>query len=405
MLCAHNKKVNWHTVFFAIVFFVAVSCGQAQRAWPSVEGAIKGEVKLSAQSPVLALPWTLSFKTEPGSGQTFAFVIEGAGTRVRATGQMNLVTGDGLWRIDDAQLDPAGWFAAVAPVLAPALAGTVAQGQVVVSGGGTISQGQPIGLIEIEWREGALIHPVQGWKLEGIAFHGMFAVDGAGLSLVSTDPFALRVRTITTARFGARNLGVSARLNAQHALSVLYAQLEIAGGDALVEPCEIPLSPLVFDANVRITRVGLQDIVVLVPTAGVAYARGRIDGLVRAKWSAVTGFQLGIGQLLLRDDEPAIMKLTPFPGLITAQLSAGNPAFAALRRIELGKTPIKLQLLSVEITPEGDAKGRTAKVHIRGAPEDAQLRAPLDVQLNVVGPLNYLLKLGLDDRMHVGGVR
>lgn len=409
-----NEAVRRCITVILIGLLAVIGRGLAFGAWPSVEGKVAGELKLFDRTPELFLPWEITLKNNEGGEQTFTYKIDTLSTQLRALGQINPVTGEGTWRIDEARVDAAIWFALLAPQLGPVLSGATAQGTFIVSGGGTLRQGQIIGRVKIEVRDGVLTHATQGWTLTGIAFKGEFAVNGASSRLVSTTPFELTVRTVTHPRFGARNLFLQALLNEQGNLSLRAARVEIAGGEMVSDPSEMKLSPVAVDMNLHINRVGLQDIVLLVPAAGLADARGRIDGVVRLKWSAATGFQLGVGRLSLRDDEPTIVRLAPAQGLLTGRvpqyfdllptwmgplarwLRQVNPAYADMQAIELGKADLRVKMLAVQLTPEGDKRGRSATVRLVAQPEKqggAVKEVAFDV--NVAGPLNAVLKLGL----------
>ncbi len=407
--------------FLLVGLLFAICRGLAAGPYPSIAGSVRGELKLFEQKPDFTLPWKCTFKAIAEGGQGFAFAIDGAGAHLRATGQMDLVTGEGSWKINEAQVEASAWFAAVASRLSPALAGLVAEGNLTVTGEGTLRQGQAVGRIKIVWRDGALRQAVQGWALEGIGLQGEFALDSAAARVESVGPFELTVKTVTTSRFGARNVLMNGRLNERRGLSVLGAQVEIAGGQMTVDPCEVPLSPLVVDANLRISQVGLQDIVLLVPTAGLSDARGRIDGVVRVKWNETLGVQLGVGSLTVRDDEPAIVRLTPSAGLLTRNvpehfdllpawlgplarwMRPANPAYANMKAIELGEADLRVKALDVQLTPEGDERGRSAVVRLvaqPAQPDSAVKEVVFDV--NVAGPVNAVLKLGLDQGFTLG---
>ena len=416
-----KRGVRWFTGIFLIGLLLAVSRGQATGFLPPVEGEVAGELKLFPQNPEFTLPWKLALKAASMDGQAFGFSIDGAGAHLRASGQIDLVTGDGSWKIDEAQIEAAAWFAAYALKLAPALAGAVVEGTVSITGAGTLRQGQVAGRINVEWRDGALRHAEQGWALEGVAFKGEFLVDAAGLRLESVSPFEFTVSTVSTARFGARNIFVNARLNERRALAVTSARVEIAGGQATLDPCEVPLSPPTVNAVLRFSRVGLQDIVLLVPAAGLDDARGRIDGVVRIKWTESLGIQLGVGSLAIREDEPATVRLTRSPGLLTARvpqyfdllpswmgplarwIRPENPAYGNMQSIELGQSDLRVKTLDVLLTPEGDEQGRSATVRLVAQPtQPGTAVKEVSFDVNVSGPLNAVLKLGIDRGFTVG---
>jgi hypothetical protein len=393
---------------------------RASVSWPSVGGDVEGELKLFAQIPEFSLPWKLSLGELYSGMQTFSLAIDTSGTRLLASGSVDLMTGEGRWRIEEGKVDAAIWLATWVSRLGPALSDMVAQGALTVTGEGTFNQGQVIGQLKVEWREGALRHTTQGWALEGIVLRGEFAVDLSQSRLVSTAPFELTIGTIKHPRFGARNLSIEAELTERCTLALMAAHVEVAGGEMVVDPCETPLAPLKVDATLRISRVGLQDIVLLVPAAGLADARGRIGGEVQVKWNNTQGFQFGVGRLAISDEEPAIVRLSSSLGLLTGHVPQyigllppwmgaparwfrpENPAFDDLKSIELGKAELRLKTLNLKLTPEGDDLGRSAFVQIVAQPaQPGGSVKEVTFDVNVSGPLNEVLKLGLTQKFSV----
>ena len=91
------------------------------------------------------------------------------------------------------------------------------------------------------------------------------------------------------------------------------------------------------------------------------------------------------------------------PSVMKLPSREDNPAYAPLSRVELGQTPLALRLLRLELHPQGDADGRTATLVLNAEPKDSQLIAPLEIKVNVSGPLDQLVKLGMNDRVNLGG--
>jgi hypothetical protein len=175
----------------------------------------------------------------------------------------------------------------------------------------------------------------------------------------------------------------------------------------------------VVSVNVHFNRIGLQDVAALVPT-GFAEARGRIDGAVRIDWSKAAGVQLGAGYLKLRDDEPTVVRLAPSPGLLPEHmperfgllptwlgpparwLAPVNPAYAELKGIELGQTELRAESLAVRLTPEGDNRGRSARVEMVARPaQPGTAVGKVTFEADVSGPLSALFQLSMDDRTNL----
>ncbi|HTO03375.1 MAG TPA: YdbH domain-containing protein, partial [Opitutus sp.] len=255
-----------------------------------------------------------------------------------------------------------------------------------------------------------------GWTLDGIILRGDLTVNLADLaSMKSASPWDLNIRTISHSRFGARNLAVSVQFNEDRTVSLLSAHVEMAGGDVRVDPSTVTLFPPVLDFNLRIDRVGLQDLVALFP-GSFSDAKGRIDGVVRLGWSEAAGFQVGAGRFELRDDEIATLRLTSTPGFLTDRVperlallpawtgkigqwfSPLNPVYGDVQKIELGQTELQIVSFSLELTPQGDHRDRhgVLKVNARPtAPGALVQRVTFDININ--GSISELIKLGMDD--------
>jgi hypothetical protein len=322
---------------------------------------------------------------------------------------------DVAWRIETGRVEPGPWLAALAPQLAPTLVGAEVTGTVLLTGEGRLRGGQPAGRIKLEWRDGAVRQAAQKLALEGVSFSGEFDFDGATRTWTSASPGVLKVGTITTGRFGARNLLIHFRLDQRLLPSVDVARVEIAGGEIEAVPFVLPLTPPVIDVNLKISRIGLPDVVALVPS-GVSEARGRVDGELQLGWSKALGLRIGAGRLDLRPDEPMLLRLTPTPGLLSASMperfeflppwlgplakwaSPVNPGFADLVAIEMGRTALAVDSLEVRLTPNGDKFGRSARVLVNARPEIAGTSVgPVTFEVGVKGPLAYVLRIGAEN--------
>jgi hypothetical protein len=403
---------------FALAGLGTASFAASGPGLPPLTADLAGKLFLPSLPALPALAWRLALAPAAAGRLGVELTATAAGLRLVARAELTSLDGDGSWRITAGEFDAAALLAAFAPQLGAALAGVRVEGRVLVSGEGTLHAGRPTGRLTLEWRDGAVRHAAQGWALQGVAFTGEFALDATGPEprLTSATPFALTVRTITTARFGARNVLVRATLGEGLVLAIATASVDLAGGEVVADPFSLPLAPPVIDVNVHLNRIGLQDVAALVP-AGLSDARGRVGGEVRLGWSQAGGFRLGAGTLTLGADEPATVRLAASPGLLSGNLperfgflpeSAGvlarwlslkNPAFAELRDIELGHTDLRVESLNVKLTPETDGRGRTASVEVtaRSAKSGGSVDR-ISFEINVAGPLAAMLKIGLDDR-------
>ena len=393
--------------------FAASPSGASGWTLPFWSGEVHGQASpLGDTGPQLA--WTFSPGSPSAGVRTLAVGVENPATHLRATAVLDAATGDGSWRIEEGRVDVGPWMSAASSLLGKELAGLTAEGTLTISGEGLIRDGKPSGVVKIAWADGAVRHAGQGWALEGIAVNAEAEVGALPEGAV---PVTLAVKTISTSRFGARNLAVEAVLNGTKDAAVKKAQIEIAGGTVETDPFTVPLSPPSLKVHLRMKRVGLQDVVALVPTM-LADARGRISGELVAGWNEADGLQVGIGTLDLDEIEPTSLRLSPKPGFLTAKVPAHfvffpklhevfpswfapeNPAYATLTDIEMGRIPLKVDTLKVRLSPDGDEHGRSASVAVVAHPEQEQsVVKEVVFTINVAGPLSQVLKLGMSERI------
>ena len=386
---------------------------------PPITGEIHGKLTLPKITAMPPLDWRLILPA-PTQGRRLAeFSVVAVGVRLLATADVDSVSGDGTWTLREGEVDPESWFSIIAPELAAEAQGISASGKVVVKGGGTLKTGRPAGEVSFIWPDGTLRNVGEGWSLEQIRMTGECSIDATGSSFLSNGPFELTIGTVTTKRLGARKVFVSALLNVDNTITLKVARLEIAGGEMTIDPCTIVLFPLTLDLNLRITRIGLQDVAALVP-AGLSDARGRVDGEFRVMWTSAEGLKIGAGNLGLRADESATVRLAPSPGFLTRRvpqritllpawtgalsrwLAPVNPAYEDLRTIEMGETDLRVESMSVRLTPEKDERGRTATVKLSARPEQAGGRIKeVTFEVNVSGPLSDVIRMGFNQTFSI----
>lgn len=376
---------------------------------PPLAGDLKWEF---TPVPGRTLQWTLLLPGSAESVRSGEVTVTGEGAALRVAFDLDTATGALRWRITEGRFDPAVWWPALAAYGAPPdLLALNVTGELVVSGEGDYTDSRLSGRVVADLKEWTIAHPDWAVRLDGVEGRLGGSIDG----LLARDvPFELSVRTLTTPRLGARLLAVRGKLIGFETIEVALARVEIAGGSVEADPFDLDLTPLSFGARIRLTRVGLQDVVQLVP-ASLAAARGRVNGDLRVAWSEEAGFQVGEGKLRLDASEPTTLTLAASPGFLTSQVPARfvllpawlgplsrwfspvNPALATLSDIELGRLPLQVQSLDVDLSPDGDVAGRTASVSIRGRPVgDGGAVDLVTFQINVAGPLSEVLKLGIE---------
>jgi hypothetical protein len=397
-----------------LLLIVLVLATAARAQLPALSGELRGDFV----PPVTGAPnlrWQLTLKTSAAGRREGTLSAVAPGLKAEVGVDTDAAFSDGTWRIVAAELEPGPWLALLAPQFFPALVGTDLTGTMRLSGQGMLREGQPVGRITVEWVDGAVGNVAQGWALAGVTFQGEYDFDASAKTWSSAGPGKLTVGTITTERFGARNLALQFQVDQKLVPQVEAVHVEIAGGEIEAEPFSVSLGPPAVNVKLRLTRIGLQDVVALVPT-GLAEGRGRVDGELQIGWSKALGLQIGAGHLELRPDEPMILRLAAAPGLLSASmperfallpawlgplsrwLSPVNPGFADLVAIELGRTALRVESLEVRLTPDGDDRGRSARVLVKARPEIAGTSVgPVSFEIDVNGPLAYVLRLGAEN--------
>jgi hypothetical protein len=385
---------------------------------PPIDGEFAGDLALTAWAGAPKLRWTLHVHKNDRGDRAAEIAIDGAGTRVR--GDVALAPdGSGSWRLREGVFELGEWAEALRARIGPRADGVAASGTITAKGVGALKNGSLTGGVSLALEDGKIAHAGQGWTLERVTLRGDFSVGTAMARWRSEQPFEFGIGSISTSRFGARNLFATGWLQDGFKVALTEARVEIAGGRVEIDPCVVTLLPPAVDVNVRIEEVGLQDVAALVP-AGLADAHGRIDGAVRMGWSEAQGFQLGAGALTLARSEPALVRLAPAPGCLTDRVPQHfnllpswlgplarwfrpeNPAYAEMRRIELGETELHVTDLAVKLTPAGDGAGRTALVTLTAKPaQSGGTVEAVTFAINVSGPLSEVLRLGFNQSFSI----
>lgn len=375
----------------------------ADRALPTIDGELSGELSQTFLPGAPHVRWTATIRGEKADFREVAVSIDGQGLRLRIEGTLRADYATGEWKIIEATVDARHWMPPALAYLQGKPSTHSATGTITLSGGGRLRDGVPSGTVQVRWDNGELRDSSGGWSLEGITAAAPLSFDASGDgTLQSTAPVTLKIATITTPRFGARNLAIAGDLKSLEAFELSSAELEMAGGFVAISPTRVSLRPVQMLLDLQVRRIGLQDVAALVPEL-VKAAYGRVDGEVRLAWSLAGGLSLDRGHIVLREDEPAAVTLAPSPGLITGRLPAQVlKYYPGLDKAELGLVPIRARELEVQFHAQPDAEGRTARIHLFGVPDDPNARGPLNLDVNVRGPLGPFIKLGTSTRFSLG---
>lgn len=374
-----------------VCLILAIGNGMASETpWPLVAGTLTGELALFGEDGP-RVRWQAEARRPDELVRRFVFRVEGDGLQVQGSATLNPGDGELAWKVEEGTVALSAWLPRLAERFALPLDGIEAIGLVSFEGEGGWAEGAPTGNLGLRWDEGVLRDGSRDWEIAGIHAVATYALDG-------TAEATLTARSLRYGPLQLQDGTVGFRVGDDLQAIVSRFDVRGLGGRIAFAPFAVSLAEPVAAVTIRVSQLALQDLVALLPEA-LAEARGRIDGELGATWSASDGLRLGAGWLGLSDGGTASVRLAPAPGLITSQLQTDNPAYAPLQRVELGSTVLDVNLLRATFTPLGDTDGRTATVRLQAEPVDPQLKAPLLIDVNVAGPLDQLIKLGMDGRI------
>lgn len=373
-------------------------CADAAIALPTVTGEVSG-VFSSTEVPGATVQWTMTSE----SGENDSLVV-----RIRANGrgadldleisipQKNHASGM-TWRLHRAILDLGVWWSAAKSQLPAGAREASVAGRLELQGSGGLRDGKIGGVARASVSGGRFELP---WlTLDGIEV-SLQMDDLAGWRSAAEQTLSITGGSYDTLPLG-RGRVVFAIDNDQ--VRVTSSALEIFGGRLLLGAFQLSLPEADFAVHARVEGVKLAQLAELLPSV-VAEANGELDGDVML-YRRDERIEIGTGAVSLRPGETGALQLAPNPGLLSERLPKNNrltAIYPALARLETGKTTLRTDRLYVRFAPDGDEEGRTVVMHIEGEPIDPELKIPLVLDLNVRGPLDWLVRFGSNTKLRFG---
>lgn len=380
--------------------------------------ALSGVLQWRGLPPVR---WTI----ETHSGSPLSSRVEGT-AHVAAEGLegtahviFDASSGESVWRDGSLRIDLARWVPPllIAARLAPLPPGVAVTGSLTATTAGAWTRDGLTGRADLQVR-GTLERATPPLRVDGIA-----------LSLTLPDLQDLAASPRQHARFDRAKIGdvvaengeIRFRVRSLQEVSVEGADLRLLGGRVAVAPFSARIEPdglAPLATTVTMESLALAEAIKLLPQA-VTAATGLIAGSVDVQWSKAESVTIGRGLLELQPGRRAEMRLAPQPGFLTGQLperlallppsfgplarwfTPRNPAYAAVEAIELGRENLVIESLQILTRPEADDAGRTARLLVRARPAVPSAVGEVAFEVNLSGPLNQVLKLGLDERVQL----
>ncbi len=247
----------------------------------------------------------------------------------------------------------------------------------------------------VRLREGRAAHPQGTVIAEGIEADLEFT----DFAKVITKPGTLRVREVRTGQLALRDLAAEVALDGTSKIVVNHVSFTALGGTVSTEPFNYFPDRRELEAVVLVDGINIEEVMALTRDLP-AKAVGRVNGRFPLRLDD-SGVRLGTGWLQLKSGVHAQVQFNA-TGLLTGGASPSSPSYAVLKKIESGLLKLKVSELRLDIRPPNAPAGRSARLHIAGEPVDPDVKAPVTLDLNVNGPLERLINLGLDSRLSFG---
>ncbi len=248
---------------------------------------------------------------------------------------------------------------------------------------------------QMHLREGRAANPQGTITAEGIEADLEFT-DFAG---VFTKPGSLRIREVRTGQLALRDLDAEIALGGTNKLAVSRVSFSALGGTVSAEPFNYFPSLRELETVVLVDGINVEEVMALTRDLP-AKAVGRVNGRFPLRLDD-SGVRLGTGWLQLKPGVYAEIQFNA-TGLLTGGASPSTPSYAVLKKVESGLLKLKISELRLDIRPPNAPAGRSAQLHLAGEPVDPDVKAPVILDLNVNGPLEKLINLGLDSRLSFG---
>lgn len=387
------------------IFLAGLGVGRAALAppaeWklPPVDGELSGQFSAAILGVVPKLKWKLKVATPRPRERTVEFSIEGMKFHVNGDAQVDPV-GDGAWRIAEAEIDLGEWFALFAPEFEKEIGSASLAGTLSMDAEGTWRGGQLDGRAAIHLRGGRIDDPKHKVSLEGIEL-SLVVEDIAKRRTAPAQYIAWTSGHYDQVQLGAGRIDFSV---ADDTVNIPRAVVQLFGGELSVTGISFSRKLPKFSVAAQVTGFELSELAKLVPKI-IASARGQVDGYIELNHDD-SGFDLGSGFLGLREGAPAELRLVPTPGILSSVLPPSiKKVYTGIAKVEQEGLPLLAEVLQMRFVPDRDEQGRTAWVHVAGRPVDPGFKGPVDLTINVRGPLDELINLGANSAMRVMGQR
>lgn len=416
------RRNAWRAALAALLLWTPVCAPAASPLLklPLLDGEMSGVLAMPQNG--LEFHWRFtaeSPKAEPGIRRG-RFEVDGQGAHLVARVKLDLSSRTMQWEIEKAGADLAEFFPLAAPEWLPDFAHLSVTGTVSAEGRGQLtSAGDFSGAVAVTVTDATVRDFFAGWSAEGLSGRVEFPSLPA-FETATEQRFTLRRFSPSAANIEIRDAVADVSYDRDGRIHFSSTKFTAYGGVIGIAPFSFdPKAPAVA-TSVRVEGIDSASLAAFLP-GGIAEANGRFSGELALRWSPETGVVPGVGQLRLIKAPDSAIRLSSAPGFFTSNMqprlfflppslgflqrvfSLKNPAYDTLKQIEEGKMPIAVDAITINFTPDGDEKGRSASVVIAARPSDPRSAVKnLRINVNVTGPLTEVLRMGTASRVQIG---
>jgi hypothetical protein len=370
--------------------------GGAVPAVPVDEISIDGQLVIQAAAlPDQTLTIALEAKAA-GAGQ-WKGEIKASGPGLGFSGQLGYATAskEVEFKLRDVALDLAQWRGFVQRIVVLPGGTWELAGKFTGSAEGKVAGKELIATAQVSMRDGFAKHAGSGVVIEGIEADLEFT----DLDHFRSKPGVVRAAKLVSGGLTLTEIAAGIEFTGWERVSVLSATFNTLGGKVAAEPFKLLLSQRELAATLLIDGIDVEAVQALTQDLP-GRATGRVDGRLPIRVDD-GGLRLGMGYLELKKGVQAELQLNA-QGMLTRGLDPKSPTFQVMQKIEAGLLRLKLGELRLEVRPPNAPAGRTATLRLAGEPVDPQVKAPVKLDLNVNGPIEALLNIGLNSRARSG---
>jgi hypothetical protein len=364
---------------------------------PPVDGELAGELNATILGGAPRLKWNLKLGTPKPRERAVEFSVDGYGFRLRGDARLDPM-GEGAWRISEAEINLNEWAGWLAPHLAPQVASMSIGGTLAFEGEGTWRGGELGGRARVSLRNGRIDDAKHKVLLEGITCD----IEIVDIAKHRTAP--AQVLTFTGGHYDVILLGngrFEFALDGDKA-TLSRATVSLFGGELSATGVTFSTKRPEFTASAQVSGFDLGQLLFLFP-ALLSRASGRLDGYVDLTRDS-RGIAIGAGFLGLREGQTAELQLHPTPGILSSALPpAIAKVYPGIAKVEREGIPMLAEVLQIRFVPERDELGRSAWIHVAGRPVDPGFEGPIDLMINVRGPLEQVINFGATSALRLMG--